>query len=147
MGRFDVTTATKVSRTAHEPACCAPLMGSVRMRTQRRMPAMVTKMPPEKSRMSPTFFAGLSDALQSMGMGMLKRYKSVRTFKTTVTKISIFEMAGWQKSEGFPHSQRLGNMKTIRGTYCRGRGRFASSSRADSSQRESKTGRQATSKR
>jgi hypothetical protein len=32
---------------------------------------------------------------------MLKRYKSVRTFKTTVTKISIFEMAGWQKSGGF----------------------------------------------
>ena len=28
MGRFVVTTATKVSRTAQEPASWAPLMGS-----------------------------------------------------------------------------------------------------------------------
>ena len=28
MGRLDVITATKVSRTAHDPAFCAPLTGS-----------------------------------------------------------------------------------------------------------------------
>lgn len=28
MGRLEVTTATKVSRTAHDPAFWAPLMGS-----------------------------------------------------------------------------------------------------------------------
>jgi hypothetical protein len=29
MGRLLVTTATKVSRTAQDPACCAPLTGSL----------------------------------------------------------------------------------------------------------------------
>src|SRR5688572_28427302 len=71
MGRLEVMTATKVSRTAQEPACCAPLTSSVRMRTQRKTPAVVTKIPPEKSKIRPAFLAGLSDALHSMGIGML----------------------------------------------------------------------------
>jgi hypothetical protein len=43
------------------------------MRMQRRMPAIVTKAPPEKSRMRPAFLRGLSEDFQSIGMGMLIR--------------------------------------------------------------------------
>lgn len=43
------------------------------MRIQRRMAATVTKMPPENSSMSPAFFSGLSEARQSIGIGMLSR--------------------------------------------------------------------------
>ena len=59
---------------------------------------MVTKAPPEKSRMRPAFLDGFSDAFQSIGIGMLSRYTLVMTLRTTVTKIPILEMAGWQKS-------------------------------------------------
>lgn len=129
MGKFDVTTATKVSRTAHDPAFCAPLIGSFHkssvsfqlgyyqaarrrsrqglrdgglrtamISTQRRMPAAVTKIPPEKSSMRPAFLSGLREDFQSNGIGMLIRYMSVATFSTTVTKMSILEMAGWHAS-------------------------------------------------
>jgi hypothetical protein len=43
------------------------------MRMHRKMPAAVTKMPPENKRMTPAFFKGLSDEAQSIGIGMLIR--------------------------------------------------------------------------
>jgi len=59
---------------------------------------MVTKIPPEKSRIRPAFLVGFREDFQSMGIGIVSRYRSVRTFNTTVTKMSTLEMAGWQKS-------------------------------------------------
>lgn len=46
---------------------------TVMMRMQRKMPAAVTKTPPEKRRMTPAFLRGFSDEAQSMGIGMLIR--------------------------------------------------------------------------
>ena len=136
MGKLDVIIATKVSRTAHDPACWAPLTWSVRMRTQRKIPAVVTKIPPEKRRMSPAFFAGLRDALHSIGIGMLMRYRSVMTFKTTVTKISILEMAGWQWSNVRAPSQRGASCDVRqRETYCPDLDKSASSFLEGSSRR------------
>ncbi len=43
------------------------------MRTQRKMPATVTKMPLENSRMRPAFLRGLNEEFHSIGIGMLIR--------------------------------------------------------------------------
>lgn len=59
---------------------------------------MVTNAPPEKSTIKPAFLNGGSLDCQSMGRGIVMRYISVMTFSATVTKMSILEMAGWQKS-------------------------------------------------
>lgn len=64
---------------------------------------MVTNAPPEKSTIRPAFLNGGSLDCQSMGRGIVMRYMSVTTFRTTVTKMSILEMAGWQKSRGGQH--------------------------------------------
>lgn len=43
------------------------------MRMQRKMPATMTKKPPEKSTMRPAFLRGRNEDPQSIGRGMLKR--------------------------------------------------------------------------
>jgi hypothetical protein len=43
------------------------------MRMQRKMPATVTKAPPEKSKMRPAFLRGLNEDCHSIGIGMLIR--------------------------------------------------------------------------
>lgn len=57
---------------------------------------MVTNRPHEKRKMRPAFLRRGSWDWDSMGSGILSRYRSVRTLRTTVTKMSIREMAGWQ---------------------------------------------------
>lgn len=64
------------------------------------MPAMVTKIPPEKSVINPIFLGIEIRADHSIGTGIDNRYRSVTALSTTVTKMSILEMAGWQKSKG-----------------------------------------------
>lgn len=93
------------------------------MRTQRRIAAIITNMPPLNIRRSQAFFLGAICAFHSIymnsildrvacfagqnglvlatqltGSGMERRYMSVVTFSTTVKNRSIFEMAGWQWS-------------------------------------------------
>lgn len=67
---------------------------TVSIKTHRRMPAAVTKTPPEKSVINPIFLGMGSRADQSIGTGIDSRYKSVAAFSTTVTKMSILEIAG-----------------------------------------------------
>lgn len=69
---------------------------TVTIKTHRRIPAAVTKMPPEKRKISPSFLGIGSRADQSIGTGIDSRYKSVAALSTTVTKMSMFEIAGWQ---------------------------------------------------
>lgn len=100
MGRFVVTIATNVSRTAQEPASWAPLMGSykvcqykewdmgavrsqgcltVTMRTHRKVAQAMTRIPPPNRIIKPTFFSGLRLDFQSIGRGIDSRYTSVMT--------------------------------------------------------------------
>ena len=106
IGMLPIMTATKVSRTAHEPACCAPPMGSRRINTQRNIPAIITKIPLRNMKIRRALRRTLrrvrqriwcenmvlaceKDAEMGMceltGRGMDIRYMSVATLRTTVT--------------------------------------------------------------
>lgn len=97
-GRFDVITATNVSRTAQVAACLGPVMGlyirqvlanhkpgstsDVKKQWQQRTwsikmdrsrPATITKMPPENMTTRPAFLARAIWAPKSMGIGIIIR--------------------------------------------------------------------------
>lgn len=97
-----VTSAMKVSRTAHEPASCAPLTGScerlvskscrnaghviqkgltVTIRTHRNVAEAMTRIPPPNKTIKPNFFQGLRLDCHSIGSGIDSRYMSVITLK------------------------------------------------------------------
>ena len=154
MGMLPITTATKVSRQAQLPACWAPFKGSykerktcyqqvfnttmlftedqltARMRAHRRIPAIMTNMPPlnmTRSRYFRLFFKFDFHSIYHVpllvfflhhlcvmfvlcpllvmltGKIMDMRYISVETFNTTVTQRFILDIAGWQWSGSRKH--------------------------------------------
>lgn len=102
----------------------------MRIKTQRRIPHAMTKKPPLKTTSSSDFFffdicdvhsiwevsIGQSDWEERTGSGIEIRYASVNTLRTTVTRQSILEMAGWQESG------RSATLFLNQDTYCRDRG-------------------------
>jgi len=59
---------------------------TVTMTTQRTTAHMMTSRPPLKTIIKPTFFRGFSVELHSMGSGMDRRYRSVRTLQPRLTQ-------------------------------------------------------------
>ena len=96
MGRLPMTTATNVSLTAQLPACCAPLIPAyqrlatcsiilnrargtltVRMSAHRRIPAIMTNIPPPNIMSNQAFLFGSMRACQ-------KSYTKVSSMKNTI---------------------------------------------------------------
>lgn len=71
-----------------------------RMSTPRKIPAIMTKIAPEKSTIRLNFLIRGRRAPQSIGTGIRMRYVSVATLRQTVRRMYSFETAGWHKLPG-----------------------------------------------
>lgn len=76
----------------------------------RKMAQATTKNPPLNSSINATFFNGFKVDFQSIGTGMVIRYKSVAMLQARKVQTIWFEIAGWQASR---ETEQLANRDTL----------------------------------
>lgn len=74
------------------------IIRTFKIRTHRQTPAMVTKMPPEKTAVRASFLRRDIRAAHSIGIGIMSRYRSVPPLSVTMVNKLTLETAGWQTS-------------------------------------------------